>query len=447
MSTRTQPLRVVGAVDVFAPSGTSPYYRLRWREPDGRRGDTTGGTTLKGAVQLAEDIDDRLAMASGSQATTSLDAMSTEYLDEGRSSFGDQRPWADGQAVQVKRHMNRMLREHGALRAMDVTRKVIDEMRAEAGTKNGVKANTTDLRAFLAWGATHQPPYFTPEQAALLPKRALPVQPRRRGTAAPRRRGITRQVGDSTVYIRDEDAPCAAQVQRLAQALGERVPAWGRLAPEVAANIGLRWGEQFQLTAYDVHRDGCALYAAPHVHIDWQVNPAGKTTAGHGRRSRPKGDKTRVVPIPRLSITGYALRDELFARCDAALAEQEAGLNAEALLFPATRGGMLWHSSFSTDLLIPAMRRAGWPLQEWVETREVWSKSEQKYRVEVRNRVQAQLPWHSTRHRFARTMIDVHHLDAGQLMAAGGWESIQTVQDRYYRSGKEHTDRVLDLFA
>lgn len=447
MSTRSEPVQMVGEVAVFAPTGITPYYRLKWREPDGTPGDTTGGRTLEDAVARAEDIDDRLIMAAGPQATTTLDAMAKEYLAQGRSPYGDQRAWADGQAVQVERHLTRMLREHGALRAMDVTRKVIDEMRAEAGTKNSVRANTTDLRAFLLWGATHQPPYFTPEQAALLPRRALPVQPRRRGTKAPQRRGTTRQVGDSTVYIREEDAPCAAQVHRLGQELQAAAPAWGRLAPEVAANMGLRWGEQFQLTAYDVHRHGCAEHPQPHAHVNYEVNPAGKTTPGRGRRSRPKGDKTRVVPIPVLSITSYALREELFARCDAALAEQETGRNTEALLFPAARGGMQWHSSFSADLLVPAMRRAGWPLQEWVETREVWSKSDQKYRTEVRNRIQAQLPWHSMRHRFARTMIDVYHLDAGGLMAAGGWENIQTVQDRYYRSGKEHTDRVLELFA
>jgi integrase len=446
MTARTEPVEVIGAVAVFAPTGTSPYYRLKWREPDGLPGDTTGGRTLDDAVERAEQIDDRLLMAAGPQATTTLDAMATEYRHQGRSPHGD-RPWSDGYAAQVKTHLNRMLREHGALRAMDVTRRVIDEMRAEGGTKNVVKSNATHLRAFLLWGATHQPPYFTPEQAAMLPERALPVQPRRRGTAAPPRRGSTRQVGDSTVYIRDEDAPRVAQVQRLGQALGEVVPDWGRLAPEVAATIGPRWGEQFQLTAHDIHRDGCAAHPQPHGHIDWEVNPAGKTTPEHGRRSRPKGDKTRVVPIPVLSITGYPLREELLARCDAALAEQNAGRNPEALLFPAARGGMQWHSSFSTDLLIPAMREADWPLQEWVETREVWSKSEQKYQLEVRNRVQARLPWHSLRHRFARTMIDVYHLDAGQLMAAGGWENIQTVQDRYYRSGKEHTDRVLQLFT
>lgn len=447
MSGLTEPVEVVGEVEVFAPTGNSPYYRLKWHEPDGRRGQTTGGRELAGAVSIAEDIDDRLAMAAGPQATTTLDAMNEEYLQLGCSPYGQQRAWADGQAKQVGEHMHRMLRTFGHLRAMDVTRAVCDQMRAEAGTRNGVQANTTELRAFLVWGASQQPPYFTPEQVALLPERTLLPQPARRGTTAPPRRGSTRQVGASPLFINDEDAPSRGQVERLSRALGDKVPTWGRLAPEVAANIGLRWGEQFQLTADDVHRDGCAQYTNAHIHIDWQVNPAGKTTPGQGRRSRPKGNKTRVVPIPVQSITGYALREELLARCDAARIEQADGPNTEALLFPAVQGGMQWHSSFSTDLLIPAMRRAEWPLVSWVETKEVWCKDNKTYRVKVRNRVQASLPWHSMRHRFARTMIDVHHMNEGQLMAAGGWENIQTVQARYYRSGKEHTDQVLDMFA
>lgn len=447
MSGRTQPVQVVGAVDVFAPTGSGRYYRLKWREPDGRRGDTTGGATLEGAVALAEELDDRLAMAAGPQATTLLTTMAQAFLAQGCSPFGRQDPWSDGHARQARTHLNRMLREHGHLRAMDVNRTVCDELRAEAGTTNVVRSNTSHLRAFLHWGATQQPPYFTAEQVALLPERALLPQPRRRTTKAPRRRGTTRQVGTSQLFVRDEDAASAAQVERLGCELQAAVPAWGRLAPELAASVGLRWGEQFQLTAYDVHLAGCGEHGNPHIHIDWQVNPAGKTTAGHGRRSRPKGDKTRLVPVPVQSITGYRLRAAVAVRREAALAEQSAGSNPEALLFPAARGGMQWHSAFSSDLLLPAMRRANWPLQEWVETREVWSEEDAAYRREERKRIQAQLTWHSLRHRFARTMIDVHKMDAGQLMAAGGWENLQTVQDRYYRSGKEHTDQVLDLFA
>ena len=249
MSARTEPVRVVGEVGVFAPTGDSPYYRLEWVEPDGRRGQTTGGRSLEGALDRAEDIDDRLAMAAGPQATTTLDTMATVYQSQGRSRYGDQRPWTDGHAAQARTGLRRMLRVHGTLRAMDVTRTVIDEMRAEGGTRNVVQSNTSHPRAFLLWGATQQPPYLTPEQVALLPQRALPVQPRRLGTKAPERRGTTRQVGASTTYIREEDAPSVLQVERLGCELAAEAPLWGRLAPEVAANIGLRWGEQFQLEA------------------------------------------------------------------------------------------------------------------------------------------------------------------------------------------------------
>jgi integrase len=57
------------------------------------------------------------------------------------------------------------------------------------------------------------------------------------------------------------------------------------------------------------------------------------------------------------------------------------------------------------------------------------------------------LPWHSLRHRFARVAIDIYDADAGVLMALGGWESKATVENRYYRSGREHTKRGLALFS
>ena len=35
---------------------------------------------------------------------------------------------------------------------MDVTRELLDQMRAQAGTPQMVRINTTALRAFLLWG-------------------------------------------------------------------------------------------------------------------------------------------------------------------------------------------------------------------------------------------------------------------------------------------------------
>ena len=41
-------------------------------------------------------------------------------------------------------------------------------------------------------------------------------------------------------------------------------------------------------------------------------------------------------------------------------------------------------------------------------------------------------------------MTDWFELDAGELMAVGGWENIATVENRYYKSGEEHEESALD---
>jgi hypothetical protein len=80
-------------------------------------------------------------------------------------------------------------------------------------------------------------------------------------------------------------------------------------------------GEQFELTADDVHLDACAEYQDAHVHVDLQVDAGGSSQNPKGRRVRPKGDKTRVIPVGTLSFTGYALLDALRNRVVAALEE------------------------------------------------------------------------------------------------------------------------------
>lgn len=134
-------------------------------------------------------------------------------------------------------------------------------------------------------------------------------------------------------------------------------------------------------------------------------------------------------------------------RLAAARKEQRDGANPEALLFPSRRGGLWWHSAFDADVLIPAMRAAGWPLQEWTEEHDVWDAVSRRYARETRPRTLAVLAWHSLRHRFARIAIDTYRADPGVLMALGGWENEATVLNRYYRTGAEHTRRGLALFG
>lgn len=372
--------------------------------------------------------------------------MLAAFLASGSSPYQNKKGYKSSNAAQLGKNLRRCLRGYEGQRAMDVTRELCDRMRAQAGTDTMVRANTSMLRGFLLWGYRHERQYFTPAQAELLPEGVVMPKPAIKGTRAPSRRQRARDVGQAETYIAEEDAPSAGQVRALALALAGPFPAWGELAPELAANAGPRWGEQFQLTADDVHLDGCAAQVRAHVHLDWQVDPGAHAADPRGRRSRPKGNKTRIIPVARLSFTGYRLRDELAGRVAAALAERAAGTNPQALLFPAPRGGLLWYSGFEADYLLPAMRDAGWPLRSWTEVRDVWCPTERGYRRITRQRTLAVLPWHALRHRFARLAIDVYGCQAGELMALGGWEDKATVEQRYYRSGREHTERGLALF-
>lgn len=440
------PVETIGRVRLYAPTPGCAGYRLRWTEPDGSAGDTTAGRDPAAAIAKATTLDRRLARAAGPAAMTPLGQVAAAYLTHGCSPYTDQ-PWRSSTRRQIEDNLTRCLRGHQQVAAFDLDRALCDRMRAQAGTPNMVRVNTTALRAFLLWGYRTNPSYFTPKQVELLSPGVVMPRPALAGTPAPRRRSRTRRVGQAADYVETEDAPSATQVATLGEALADRVGPWGRLAPEVAANCGPRWGEQFRLTADDVHPDGCATADAPHLHVDWQIDSGAHAGAPGGRRCPPKGDKTRVAPLPSVSFTGYALRAGITGRVAAAQAERRDGTNPQALLFPSTTYRLWWHSGFDADVLVPAMRTAGWPLREWTEVHDVWDPRRGRYVRETRPRLLTVLTWHSARHRFARIAIDTYHADPDVLMALGGWENEATVLNRYYRTGVEHTLRGLATFA
>jgi hypothetical protein len=303
--TRHDPVETVGQVRIFAPTTACRSYRLRWTEPDGSPGDTTGGRDPAAAIAKATVLDRRLARAAGPAAMTSLGEIFTEYLAHGCSPYTDQ-PWRSSTRNQIEDNLGRTLRGHEPVPALDLDRALCDRMRAQAGTPNMVRINTTALRAFLLWGYRHAPSYFTAEQVEYLSPGVVMPGPALVGTPAPRRRTRTRRVGQCADYVEDEDAPSAGQVLALGMALEGLIGPWGRLAPELAANCGPRWGEQFQLTADDAHADGCGLADEPHLHIEWQIDSGAHVDDPGGRRCPPKGDKTRIAPLPVESFTGFA---------------------------------------------------------------------------------------------------------------------------------------------
>jgi integrase len=441
MSTRCKPVAIIGAVHVLGPTPTSPYYRLTWTEPDGRPGRTTGGKTPEGAKTKAREIDADLRRATGPKALTPLGFIVKEYASTGEGrNHKTKEDWAPTTLRQVRQVLKRSVRGYENRLAMEVDRDLADLIRSQAGTRRTVRENTTVLRGLLHWGNAHG--YFSPAQAEMLPDRAAEVAPSVSGTAAPKRRGKGRKVTQTEQYVREEDAPSAQQIARLGDELQTRFR-WGKLAVELAAASGPRWGEEFQLTAPDVvlPKD-----APDRLLIHWQIDAAARVSKGDSRRKLPKGEKTRETGIPATTITGYPIRKELKKRRKQALREQAEGINPEALMFPAERGGMVHHTSFMTKSFAPAAIAAGWPHVTWLETHDRWDKASKAYVRETRVRLQFTLTWHSLRHRFARQAIDQMNLSPGELMAVGGWENETVVRNRYYNSGQEHTDSALSKF-
>ena len=430
---RNSAVATVGLVNVLAPTGTSIYYRLTWPQPNRKPGRTSGGCTLEGAIEKAAGINAGLQRTSGPKGLTPLKTMVDEYVvAEDVNRRDEDADWSGNQRTQVTAALKRMIRGHESLPVMSLDRDLADTLRAQGGTPNVVTRNTSILRGLLDWGRRHQ--YLSREQAEMLPTGCARIAPALNGTKAPRRHKGHTQSGASSTYVSDEDAPSIARVVALGMQMQALRPKWGRLCVELACDAGTRWGELFQLTAYDV----TFFPGGAEIRIDWQIDASARVKKGDNRRSRPKHNKTRETIAYDTTITGYKLVKALKARCAEAIAEQEAGTNDEALLFPTEQGLLHHHTDFHADVFVKAAVAAGWPVQHWTETKDVWNDTAKGYELRTTERQQFELVFHSLRHRFARTCVDVRGLTEGQLTYVGGWADSHIVSQRYYRSGKEH---------
>jgi integrase len=437
---------LVGAVTVLSPTGSDPYFRLTWRDPDGRRGGTSAGRDRAGALAKAAAKDAELSRSTGPRAATPLGEVGDAYTATGvgRNQHyrrTGRRDWTETHRIQTRRKIARALDGFEDVLCWEVDRPLLDKARAQGGTEQMVQDLTSALRGLLRWG--HPEGYFSAGQAQLLPDRSPLVKPVRPSTPAPSRRAQVREAGASPDFIRPEDAPSNDLVRALGQQLNEVFPRWGRLAAELAAYCGPRWGEQFQLTAHDVVTTG----AHPCLVIDWQVDPMGHADDVGERRKRPKGEKTRIVGIPEVTPTGFPLLRALVRRAETARREQaaEGAYNPDGLLFPTVTGRLFHHSSFHTDYAVPAAIAAGWPHQFWSSTRYLRDGETGPWVPVEQERLQMELTWHSLRHRFARFCIDDLGMKAPELMAMGGWDDINVVMNRYYNSGQEHRDAGVRL--
>ncbi|MBO3084122.1 hypothetical protein [Cellulomonas fengjieae] len=421
-----------GHVTLHEPTASKPNYRLDYVDETGRRRQPSVGRSPAAALERAKRIDAALSRRRGGDDERSLGDLLGEYLstpvNRQRSPHGrlTGRTWQPNQFSSVTRDLRRAVKGLEDMAAWQVDRSVIDAMRTACGTPGQVTQMTGRVRGFLRW--CEEQGALSAEQVGLLPATLAPVKRPRFSQPEPRsaRPHQAPLQGRSELYVDEEDCPPRSEVLSLAAELGRAAPSWGELAVHTAVAAGPRQGEQFQLRANDIRPYGADDYD---IHIDhqWSDTP--------GRRAAPKHRKRRVVPISPVTRDGYPLLQALLDRAEQARVEQAEGRNPEALLFPAPGGGMWWPSGLSSDLLVPAMKAAGWTFTMVHETRTLRNGTSKVVAVTQMDRT-----WHSLRHRFARDMIDYFEIKEGALMAIGGWATLEVIQARYYRTGAEHVE-------
>ena len=204
--------------------------------------------------------------------------------------------------------------------------------------------------------------------------------------------------GESPLWVDPAEIPAPQDIDNLGRALASgRRGDLDELMARTAAYTGLRWGELTALTAPQADTTARVI----------TVNRKTAEIAGHLYLEPPKNRKNRKTIYPRQTPTGYPLADQLAARVRQALAEQQAGLNPDALLFPSPRYTLWRSSNFNRNILKTAYQTAGWRDPHGNGT---WT-------------------WHSNRHVFCTTALFTWKLDPTDVSRMAGHANYRITLD------------------
>jgi integrase len=218
--------------------------------------------------------------------------------------------------------------------------------------------------------------------------------------------------GESDQFVDPADIPADADVARLGQALaaGPRRGELHELMAHVAAYSGLRQGEEFALTIWQITPGRRVIDVDRKV-----VEVGGKLLTG-----LPKGCKRRKTIYPACTPADYPLADKIEARIEQVRAEMAAGANPLGLMFPSPRGKHWRSSNFDTRVLAPAYQAARW---RDADGNGAWI-------------------WHSLRHVFCVTALFTWHLEAHDVAPLAGHTSTRTTLDMYVGTTAGVLDRA-----
>jgi integrase len=216
--------------------------------------------------------------------------------------------------------------------------------------------------------------------------------------------------GESALFVDPDEIPAAEDVARLGMAVAAPRRGLYELMVYFAAYTGLRWGELIALTIGQISQ------------ADRVVTVDRKVVEVRGRLfvESPKNRKWRRTIYPRATPLGWPLADMAAARIEEARQEQATGRNPLGLMFPAPAGGYWRASNFSRRVLKSAYLAAEWrgsgASRQWT--------------------------WHSLRHVFCTTALNIWRMDVADVSRLAGHANIRITLEMYVGSTAGALDRA-----
>ena len=278
------------------------------------------------------------------------------------------------------------------------------------------KGLLSTIRTFVKWGIGAG--YFSSSQLESISRVVWQAPKGSNYKAAPSRRE------QSKLYFGNDDSaggqvPTHEQVSAIANELQKHYK-FGEALVHVSANLGTRANETLIFTAsrkvFEDKRGNYVDIQEEAVRVHWQFEKKSESKSGRVT----KNNKFRSVVIPEVGMieTGFDVLGWLKQRCKEALAEQIAGTNPLALIFPNSAGQVINLNSFSSEKMRPTLNALGMKMPAYFDAA---GKARYMYRFTI----------HSFRDRYGTTAADEWGYSERQLLEQGSWADAETVRKFY----------------
>lgn len=395
-----------GRVKVYAPTGRSLYWRIVWKDENGKLKDTTA-VDQTSALKLAAEKEKSIVGGHSNRPFQSCAEMISTYIAvrSDKSGSPHQMYWGKKHSKNQKLLLNKyVIPAIGNITCMKLRNDDLKQIILDADTSSKASHLKSCLKALINWGSAEgwilvkTDTLFSGFNAIGMRKRRI--------------------AGESRLYVDKKLIPSHKAVSEVAKYSAEISGVWWyELMFNLAAYSGLRLGEIIDLDTNHVN------LKERKISVETQCLDVG----GSLFQTLPKWNTTRITTYPKITPEGYNLAENLKKRINELkkitdVPEIQDG-SKRLLLFPNSEGGWLGASTFGTRVRRPAQAKANWP-----------KASNKKYLWN----------FHSLRHVFCSYYYGDLKKDIRDVAIAAGHRSPSTTMEMYVGNVAGAIERLRD---